>query len=143
MVHSVIYKTMDMNEIIKKIDELIGYKDFINKSSLLKNKITEELLFLGYDISHKGTQYLIKTIEYIASNSYNDLGNLEKEIYPKIAIMYNDSVHNIKCRINRATSTMYCNCEIKKLKKYFHFDVDTRPKVKTIINTIINKISLE
>lgn len=142
MIHSIIYKTIGMNEIIKRIDELIEYKDFMNKSSLLKNKIIEELLFLGYDISHKGTQYLIKTIEHIASNPYNDLGKLEKDIYPKIAIMYNDSTHNIKCRINRATSAMYCNCEIEKLKKYFHFDIDTKPKIKTIINTIINKISL-
>lgn len=130
-----------MNEIIRKINELFEYKESIKKSKILKNKITEELLYLGYDISHKGTQYLIKTIDYIATNPNKDLEKLERNIYPKIAYIYNDSVHNVKCRINNATTIMYCNCEIEKLKKYFHFDIDTKPKVKTIINTIIRKIA--
>ena len=32
------------------------------------------------------------------------------------------------------------DCEVEKLKKYFSFSIDTKPKVKTVINTIINKI---
>lgn len=141
LIHSIIHKTTSMNEIIRKINELFEYKESIKKSKILKNKITEELLYLGYDISHKGTQYLIKTIDYIATNPNKDLEKLERNIYPKIAYIYNDSVHNVKCRINNATTIMYCNCEIEKLKKYFHFDIDTKPKVKTIINTIIRKIA--
>lgn len=141
LVHSVIHKTTSMNEIIRRINELLEYKESIKKSKILKNKITEELLYLGYDISHKGTQYLIKTIDYIATNSNRDLEKLERDVYPKIAAIYNDSAHNIKCRINSATTVMYCNCEIEKLKKYFHFEIDTKPKVKTIINTIIRRIS--
>ena len=37
---------------------------------------------------------------------------------------------------------MYYNCEVSKLKKYFHFDVDTKPKTKTIINTVLNNLKL-
>lgn len=140
MIHSIIYKTTSMNEIIRKINELFEYKESIKKSKILKNKITEELLYLGYDISHKGTQYLIKVIDYIASNPNKELEKLEKNVYPQIASIYNDSAHNVKCRINNATTIMYYNCEIEKLKKYFNFNVDIKPKVKTIINTIINKI---
>lgn len=140
LIHSIIYKTTPMNEIVNRIDELIKYKESINNSKILKNKIANELLFLGYDISHKGTQYLLKTIIHIITNSNGEVDNLEKNIYPKIAAIYNDSVHNIKCRINNATTIMYCNCEIEKLKKYFNFNIDTKPKIKTLITTVLNKI---
>ena len=99
----------------------------------------EQILLLGYDISHKGTQYLIKSIEYVYNNNI-EIENLEKEVYPKVALMCNEKVHNIKCRINRATDHMYYNCSIDKIKKYFCFDIDAKPKIKTIINTIISNI---
>lgn len=140
MIHSVIYKTIDINEIIKRINKLFEYKESIKQSKKIENKIIDELLYLGYDISHKGTQYLIKSIHYIASNPNKDLEKLEKNVYTKIGTMYNDSAHNVKCRINSATTVMYCNCEVEKLKRYFRFDIDTKPKVKTIITTIIDKI---
>lgn len=141
MIHSIIYKTTEMNEIIKRINELFNYKETIKKAKIIKNQVTEELLYLGYDISHKGTKYLVEVIEYIALNQNKNLEKLEKDVYPIIAKKSNNSVHNIKCRINNATTIMYCNCEIEKLKKYFHFDIDAKPKVKTVINTIIRKVS--
>lgn len=140
MIHSIIYKTTSINEIIRRINELFEYKETIKKSKIIKNKIIDELLYLGYDISHKGTKYLTDAIEYIALNQNKNLEKLEKDIYPKIAILYNESTHNIKCRINNATNVMYCKCEIEKLKKYFHFDIDAKPKVRTVIDTIINNI---
>lgn len=142
MIHSILYKTMSMDEIIRRINELFEYKESIKKSQIIKNKIIEELLYLGYDISHKGTQYLIKVIKYIALNPNKNLENLERDVYPRIATICNSSTHNIKCRINNATTVMYCNCQVEKLKKYFYFDIDTKPKVKAVINTIINKITI-
>ena len=127
-----------MDEIIRRINELFEYKEKTKKVNILKDNITKELLYLGYDISHKGTQYLIKVIEYIIENPNMELEKLEK-IYSKIAITYNTSPINIKCRINRATTEMYYNCGIEKLKKYFNFDTDIKPKVRTVINTIIIK----
>ena len=138
MIHSIIFKTTSMDDIIKRINELFEYKEKTKKVNILKNNIIKELLYLGYDISHKGTQYLIKVIEYIITNPNMELEKLEK-IYSKIAITYNTSPSNIKCRINKATTEMYYNCGIEKLKKYFNFDTDIKPKVRTVINTIIIK----
>lgn len=140
MIHSIINKNTDINEIVRKINELINYKETIKQSKTIKNKIIKELLHLGYDISHKGTKYLVETIEYIALNPKQNLEKLEKDVYPKVALFYNESVHNIKCRINNATNVMYCNCEIEKLKRYFHFDIDAKPKVRTVIDMVINNI---
>lgn len=141
MIHSIYFKTIGIDEIIKKINELSEYKEFTKINNEYKKKIIDELLYLGYNISHKGTQYLIKVINYIASNPYEDLDILEKDIYPKIATIYNVSEHSIKCRINSSTTAMYYNCEIEKLKKYFNLSIDTKPKVKTVINTILSKIN--
>lgn len=140
MIHSVIFKTTSMERIIKRINELFEYKEENKKINMMNNNIVNELLYLGYDISHKGTQYLIKVIEHIIINPEMELEKLDK-IYSKISTMYNTSPSNIKCRINKATTEMYYNCQVEKLIKYFHFDIDIKPKVRTVINTIINKIS--
>ena len=42
-------------EINKKINEIINYKETLKREKSIKNKILNELLYLGYDISHKGT----------------------------------------------------------------------------------------
>lgn len=140
LVHSIIFKTLTMYEINEKVNELIKYKEASKNEKNIKSKILNELLYLDYDISHKGTQYLLSAIQYIILNSYG-LDNLEKYVYPQIARMYGDKPCNVKSRINKETTLMYYNCEINKLKKYFYLDFDTKPKVKYVINIIINKIS--
>lgn len=107
----------------------------------LRNKIIKELIYLGYDFSYIGTRYLIKTIEYIVANPDKYLKNLENYIYLELAKSNNTSIHNVKCNINRATTMMYAACEVNKLKKYFGFSNDVKPKVKTVINTVVNKVS--
>lgn len=140
LIYSVIDKVIGLDIITLKINSIIEEKEKIKKSRIIRNKVIEELVYLGYDISHKGSQYLIKVIEYIVSNSDKDIENLERDVYPQISLLCNTSIHNIKCRINKSTTEMYYNCNIEKLKKYFKFDEDVKPKVKTIIYTIINKI---
>ena len=141
MIHSVLNKELSMNKILNEINELLKYKNSLKKNNIIKKRILDEILYLGYNISHKGTKYLIETIEYIILKLNNEVNILERDVYPAISLKYNISVHNIKCRITDATNIMYCNCEIEKLKKYFCLDTDTKPKVKTIINTIIYHIT--
>lgn len=130
------------NNILKELDCIsLNYKNITKKTNDLKSKIIKELTYLGYDISYKGTQYLIKAIEYIVYNPNKNLSNLEKEVYPELIRINNDSIHNIKCNINRANTMMYAVCEIEKLKDYFGFTCDMKPKTKTVISTIIDKIS--
>lgn len=139
MIYSV---TNNLQENIKDIfEKLLNHKYKIKKIDNLKSKIINELTYLGYDFSYKGTHYLIKAIEYIAINSHKDIDNLERDVYPILSTLYNNSIHNIKCNINRANNIMYCECEMEKLQKYFSFHIDSKPKIKTVINTIINKIS--
>ena len=120
---------------------MVNYKIYFEDTNNLKNKIVNEINYLGYDVSYKGTQYLITAIQYIVTNPDKNLDKLEKNIYPVLSNLYNNSIHNIKCNINWANNMMYCECEAEKLQKYFGFYKDTKPKIKTVINTIVNKIS--
>lgn len=139
LVHSILFKTLSMEDIKNRILELVEYKEEIKENQDLSKKIQNEVLYLGYDISHKGTKYLIDTVKCVYKNIDN-LDNLEKFVYPEVAKHYKDIPYNIKCRINKATTYMYYNCEINKLKDYFKMDIDIKPKIKTIITMIINKI---
>ena len=85
--------------------------------------------------------YLIDTINYIKSNPNKLLDNLSKSVYPVVAKNYKESIHNIKCRINYETKEMYLSCEMQRLQDYFNYLIDTKPNVKTVINTVINKLA--
>lgn len=141
MMFSFIHKSASTEKIISVINKLIDFKYLLKENQNVKERIIKEITYLGYDISYKGTQYLIKVIEYIALNPDKDLSKLEKSVYPILTQKCNDSIHNIKCNINRANNMMYAVCEVEKLKKYFGFCDDNKPKIKTVVYTILNKIS--
>ncbi len=69
--------------------------------------------------------------------------NLEEDIYPIVARKYNKSMHNIKSNINKANDYMYKVCKKEILRKYFKFFDDTKPTVKNVIYTMLNKIGDE
>ena len=138
MVYTIINKLYGLKEIEKKVDELVENK----KEDKTKEKIMKEILYLNYDISNIGTIYLIEAIKYIVLKMPNkEFNNLKGEIYPIIAERHKDTIHNIKSNIERANNIMYCRCEMNRLLEYFNYIEDTKPNIKTVIITIINKIS--
>lgn len=141
MVYTVMNKLIGIPTITSTINELIIHKENENLENNRKQKVLKELLYLGYDISHKGTSYLIEVINYIQNNPNKNLDNLNRDVYPIIARHHNVNVHNIKCYITRETNEMYLKCNNKRLQNYFSYAEDTKPNVKTVIYTIINKIA--
>ena len=141
MVYTVMNKLVGLSTIYSTINELIIHKEKRNLENDRKQKVIKELLYLGYDISHKGTSYLIDVINYIQNNQNKNLDNLNRDVYPIIAQIHNVNVHNIKCYIARETNEMYLKCKTKRLQDYFSYAEDTKPNVKTVIYTIINKIA--
>lgn len=142
LIHTVLHKTTDMKTILEYVNEILEIKNKVRTEKDIKKRIISELLYLNYDLSHKGTVYLIETINCIMKTSTKEFNNLKGEIYPIIAKKYSDSVHNVKCCITRSTQNMYFNCEAEKMKEYFCYDSDYKPNVRTVIRTIINKIEM-
>lgn len=141
MIYTILQKNIDFEKIIEKINELVDQKQIENIEKEIEEKIKEELLYIGYDISHKGTMYLIKTLKYISQLQEKEIENLKKDVYPYISKMSNTSIHNVKCSIARATESMYYNCEHNRLQEYFKFQEVRKPNIKTIIQTILYKIA--
>lgn len=69
------------------------------------NDVREELIKMGYNISNKGTSYLIECICLICNsvNYIKTLSNLDKNVYEKIAEKYKINLKTLKSNIQKAT----------------------------------------
>lgn len=138
MIVDYILEKSSEDEIIYKVNRAIANKDVESK----RRAIIKELEYIRYNLEYKGTNYLIDTILQVYKNSKLMLiNNLQNDIYPIIANMYNKSVNTIRCNIRHATECMYCECDIKKLNEYFGIIDDERPTTKDVIYTVLSKIS--
>lgn len=140
MINNVLQKTISFSEISEKIMQLVKQKELYAEKCNIEKGIKKEMLHLGYNMSHKGTMYLVEAIKYVEEQNNGHVDNLKKEVYPYIAKINRTSIHNVKCNIARATENMYYNCETERLKKYFKFQELRKPAIKTIIQTVLLKI---
>lgn len=140
MINCILHKTIGIEEITKRLEEIIETKKENEENNLVKQKIYKELLNLGYDFAHKGTKYICYCIYTVITSRKPHLDNLKRELYPIVAEKYNETIHNIKCNITRATDKMYYSCTIDKIKEYFYYYYCKKPHIKTIIFTIANKL---
>lgn len=122
---------------VKDINTIIHNYDAENRRKL----VTKELEYIGYNFKYNGTHYLLDTIlEMYLQDSANKSDNLKHYIYPIIAKKYNKTIYNIKSSIGAATDSMYAECDVEKLTKYFHFCDDTKPTPKQVVFAVMNKI---
>ena len=111
-----------------------------SEESLLKNRIRNELKYLGYNMSYCGSLYLVDVIYYMHTKYSSFDKNYIKNIYPTLAEKYHKTPNNIKCNITRATSIMFCECEEKKVINYLGTCDFPKTGSKIIIKTILNKL---
>lgn len=95
---------------------------------------------LGYNISNKGTIYLIDVLDiiYNSNNYFKMMSNLENNVYQIIAQKYNTNVITVKSNIVKATERMY-KLRCKKIKK----NNDTKITPKIVMFLIIDKLKNE
>lgn len=137
LVFDYIIKGTKKEEIRSRMKRLVASKNLLYK----RKQIISELAKIGYDINYKGTTYLIDVIFQMYQKQKFFIDNLQRDIYPIVAKTYHKTINNIKCNINNATESMYYKCESKILKEYFSFYDDKKPTTKTVIYTVLNRIS--
>lgn len=139
-VYSVIYKPIDFNILSTVLNNFIKEKNYNSTLKVIKEKINRELNILHYNPSHKGTVYLSEAILYLYLNGdTND--NLTKDIYPFLALKYKTSINNVKCNILHSSSLSFYECDSNKFLLYFKLQTLKRPNTKTIMFTILNKLT--
>lgn len=140
-VYKYMYKPYNIDALNNYINEMIEDKEVLIKDKKTKQHINSELKKLNFDYALLGTKYLEDCIFEAYNKNIENSYNLKKDLYPIIAKKYNTSVHNIKCRINRATENMYYQCPIKVLQNYLEFNIDEKPKTKLIIYSVLDKLA--
>lgn len=107
------------------------------KEKEIKEFILKELQNFEFKTYTKGFKYLSETI-LLCIKDNNLLDNLNKNVYPKIAIKYNEkSLYNVKWCIEQIVKTMYNNTDMKRISDYFNLDYNIKPSVKFIVHTIV------
>ncbi len=135
-IFSYIPKPCKLEEIQKNVDLLVQAKT----DNYILNKINNELTSLHYNFSYNGTRYLAETIFELYKQQKEFKDNLERDIYPIIARRHNKTVNTIHGNIKHATKYMYLDCQESIINQYFNYTYYTKPKLKEIIFTILNKI---
>ena len=118
----------------------ILYK-FISYSNICENakkNILKELVKLGFNIKHNGTQYIAEAI--IILKFYHKAKCIE-DIYSIIAKKYNTNSHNIKENILQSINYMYCETKFEDIKSYFSLVEDMKPTPKQTILTIFRNLN--
>ncbi|MCI9365840.1 MAG: hypothetical protein HFJ54_04530 [Clostridia bacterium] len=123
-------------ETLTKLRNLVDSKDFNLKREFVVNELTE----LGYDLKYSGTHYLADSILTLYKRKDRKPANLQGSVYPIVGKQYNKKANNIKASINRATDFMYAECNIEKLKDYFHFSADTKPTIKQVVFAVVERV---
>lgn len=142
LVTDFINRNTDMINIYYKLKDFEKRKNYFCIKDDLSKRIISELVHIGYNPSHIGTQYIKECIlEIYGSRDLNLIRNLENCVYNNIAHIHNKSFQNVKSNIMKATNFMYLESNIDLLKDYFHFnDSKRKPTPKMVISTILNKI---
>ena len=107
----------------------------------IKQKICEELKKLKYNFSYAGTRYLVEVIYILFTLKRAHNCNFEKEIYPILSNIYENSSNNIKCSIIYATDKMFFDCDEKYLQEYIGEYYYTKPGPKTIAFAVLKNVA--
>ena len=131
---------ISINSILRSHYKINSFRKNRISERLIKEKISNELSILGYNIKHLGSKYLIEVIYilYSAKDYYDN--NLERDIYPIVAKKYGKSVNNIKCNIRNSTDNMYYSNKEEVIKKYLDAYYINSPQPKKVIFAILEKL---
>lgn len=125
------------SSIIAHTKELADIKDKVLTCDFINDEIKRNMEDLKFDFSYKGTIYLYECIcEMFLKENRFDI-NLDNEIYPIIAKKYNKTKNSIKVNIFHSISLMYYNIDESVLSSYLGYTIESKPKTKEIITSII------
>lgn len=139
-VYSCVNKIKGIDNTLNEIQKLVEIKQKEKIKNTFEENVIHEISKLNYNLSYKGTKYLIESVMLIWNKKDIENINLKRDIFPVIAKKYNKTVNNIKININNATEIIFYDCPQYKLNDYFGYKITNKPKVKLVICTILQKL---
>lgn len=134
----IIDKSIGIEKIYEEIKKITKSENQIN---YIRKKVMNQLIYLGFNIKHSGTQYLYEAITLIYEENIEILvEGLENYIYERIAKKYNKSKEKIKNNIFKSINYMYITSDFEKIKTFFNLHEECKPTPRLIILTFIQKL---
>lgn len=133
------------NSSLNEMKDLI--KNFVSKENLriLRGKIIKLLENFQFDFKLLGTTYVLESILYCYENKTDYVfENLEKNVYPHVAIRCNTNADNVKWSIVRSVNAMNARIHMpipKQLSNQLNLDVTEKTTAKQLISAIVTKLS--
>lgn len=109
------------------------------EESKIIDAIIVELNHFKFTRSSISYQYLIDAICLVVKNPQN-IKNLNKNIYGKIAKRYATKPENIRWSLNKFIDMMYSNTPSDVIYDYFKFFMDEKPTLKYFIVTVARNV---
>ena len=135
-----ILKKTKPNEMLHSICKFVSKEN----RKLLRKKIIKMLEPFRFDFKLIGTTYIVESILYCYENQSDYVfENLEKNVYPFVAIECKTNVESIKWATIRATNSMNAHlslAEKKILFGNFNLDISEKATAKQLISTIVTKL---
>lgn len=108
----------------------------------IKQIVMKELQSMGFNFKHVGTTYILEAIEIVYNSKNLKISrSIEKNVYPEIAEKYGKKVSTIKSNIIKATDSMHQQSLLEKKRRDIYYNLYPKVTPKTVINTIILKIT--
>jgi two-component system, response regulator, stage 0 sporulation protein A len=144
-----IMKPFDMEEFIKRILEMLGDSDSVNKGSLgfahnnnssynskagslesIENQITDIMHEIGIPAHIKGYIYIRDSIGLIINNT-GILGSITKELYPSVAKKYNTTANKVERAIRHAIEVAWSRGREDTINSLFKYKLNTNKNKPT------------
>ena len=143
LISDIVNKTEDISSVYEKLENIASKEVEIMNIDHVKRIVTAELMHIGFNFKHKGTNYLLESIMYIYEAKDRELlDNLENYVYRVIGCQHHKNAKNIKSNILKATDYMYAETSFEKVKKRLGMVEERKPTPKSIISIILAKIDL-
>lgn len=142
LVQDFLIKSDDMSNAYNKLSEFENNLNYGKIEDELSKKVSSELIYIGYNPSHLGTQYIKECILEVYKRRHSEyIQNVQNNIFRKIAEIHGISFEKVRTNIMKATDYMFLQGNMNIIKDYFHFnDERQKPTPKIVISTIVNKL---
>lgn len=139
---SIVTEVYDKNDgkevIMERIKNLKIESQRRDSIKTTRNRVVSELLYIGFNPKHLGTQYLLESILYIYNSPDRTVtNNLENLVYKPIGEKYHKTKDSVKSCILKATNCMFDEGDASRIREYFSIADKSRPTPKQIISKIL------
>lgn len=109
-----------------------------NREELLRERITEKLVFMGFRQGQVGFNNIVEAIALIAGLGNGEQIRVTSDIYPKVAACQHSTVRNVERTIRNAIESVWKRSNLQTLQEMYPYPCDNLNGRPTNAEFLIN-----